>query len=343
MEIHDPSSLANRNIRVAPVGRLRAFQIRPISRHWKVDRIHCHLLGQRLIGLGLKPKSHPLQLSRDWQIWAELLTVTICHQANWDKLHLTTMGLARANPSQIHPKCLGQLSANDFRRMFGEAYDADRIRTAERVRLLRATANAIETDADGPKFDWLPQAPVRLAGESGLYDQLSQLEAFRADPLQKKSRIFVHDLLQYELISVSDPEHIAPAIDYHLTRLYVRTGRVFPVRVALLDRLNDQGTPRVEFHTDLRAAVEEAMTYSAASAGIRIDQLNQIEWQIARSFCTRRNPRCGGPFLADKPIDFELQSLAERVQGCPIRRDCKGAADPELRSIVDPRTASSYY
>jgi len=315
----------------------------PVSRHWKVDRIHCHLVGQGFAGLGLEPKLHPLRLSRPWQVWTELLTVTICHQANWDKLHAIVMDLAAEKLSQIDPRHLTQMSGIDFRRMFGGAYDADRIRTAERVRLLRATANAIETDTDGPRFDWLPAASVRLAGVAGLYDRLQQIEAFRGDPLQKKSRILVHDLLQFGLISVSDPENIAPAIDYHLIRLYVRTGRVFPVRIELLDRLTDQGTPRVEFHTDLRAAVEEAMTYSAGSAGIRIDQLNQIEWQIARSFCTRRSPRCNGPFLPEKPIDVELECLAKKVRGCPLRCDCRGATDPELRSIVDPRSASPYY
>jgi hypothetical protein len=27
----------------------------------------------------------------------------------------------------------------------------------------------------------------------------------------------------------------------------------------------------------------------------------------------------------------------------PVRCDCRGATDPELRSIVDPRSASPYY
>lgn len=323
--------------------RSRPPRTPPISRHWKVDRIHCHLLGQGFAGLCLEPKLHPLRLSQPWQIWTELLTVSICHQANWDKLHGTVMELAATEPSQIDPRRLAQISASEFRRMFGDAYDTDRIRTAERVRLLRTTADAVETDANGPIFDWLALGSIRLAGGSGLYDRLQQIEAFRGDPLQKKSRILVHDLLQYELISVLDPENIAPAIDYHLIRLYVRTGRVFPIRIELLDRLTGEGTPRVEFHTDLRAAVEEAMTYSAASAGIRIDQLNQIEWQIARSFCTRRNPRCNGPFLPEKPIDLELECLADRVHGCPVRCDCRGATDKELRSIVDPRSASPYY
>ncbi len=315
----------------------------PVSRRWKVDRIHCYLLGQGLAGLNLEPKSHPLELSRRWQVWTELLTVSICHQANWDKLHSIVIALAAAEPSRIDPRRLARIPGGEFRRMFEGAYDADRIRTAERVRLLRATADTIETDADGPRFDWLAPGSIRLGGGSGLYKHLQQIEAFRGDPLQKKSRILVHDLLQYELISVLDPENIAPAIDYHLIRLYVRTGRVVPIRIELLDRLTDQGTPRVEFHTDLRAAVEEAMAYSAAAAQLRVDQLNQIEWQIARSFCTRRNPRCHGPFLPAKPIDVELKCLAERVKGCPVRCDCRGATDEALRSIVDPRSASPYY
>ncbi len=329
-------------------GKEKEQRVRPsatplISRHWKVDRIHSHLFGQAFAGLRLRPKRHPLPLPVEWQIWTEFLTVCICHQANWDKLHSIVTELAAAEPSQIDPRRMAQITGSDFRRMFGRAYDADRVRIAERVRLLRSTADAIETDADGPIFDWLAPAPIRLGGAFGLYDRLQQIEAFQQDPLQKKSRILVHDLLQFELISVLDPENMAPAIDYHLIRLYVRTGRVLPVRIELLDRLSDQGTPRVEFHTDLRAAVEEAMTYSASGAGIRIDQLNQIEWQVARSFCTRRHPRCNGPFLPEKPIDDELERLADAVRGCPVRCDCRGATDEELRSIIDPRSARPYY
>lgn len=147
--------------------RSRTPRMPPISRHWKVDRIHCHLLGQGFAGLGLEPKVHPLRLLRPWQVWTELLTVTVCHQANWDKLHAIVMDLAATKPSQIDPRHLAHMSGSDFREMFGGAYDTDRIRTAERARLLRATANAVETDTDGPRFDWLPAGSVRLCGCSG--------------------------------------------------------------------------------------------------------------------------------------------------------------------------------
>jgi hypothetical protein len=189
----------------------------------------------------------------------------------------------------------------------------------------------------------LTPKPVVLAGPGGLYEWLAGIYAFSQDPLRKKSRILVHDLLQHGLIEVADQQNIAPAIDYHLIRLYVRTGRVLPVRVELLDRLSDAGTPRVEFHTDLRAAIEEAMGYTASGAGLRIDELNNIEWQIARSFCVRKEPRCNGCAIREKPVDAFIEALARQAKGCPLRRDCRGASDPELRSIVEPRSARSYY
>src|SRR2546427_9601069 len=127
----NPVSDSGRN---PPTGPSRT---RPISRDWRVDRIHCHLLGQAFADVILDPKRHPLRVSRPWQVWTELITVTICHQANWDKLHSTVVELAAADLSQIDPKRLLQISASDFRRMFGAAYDTDRIRSGEGARLLR--------------------------------------------------------------------------------------------------------------------------------------------------------------------------------------------------------------
>lgn len=315
----------------------------PISRRWRVDRFHSYLFGQAFAELSLPRRSHALVASKEWQIWTELLTVSICHQANWDRLHSRIIEIAQTELSLIHPVAMSKITNADFRRLFGQAYDSDRLRSGERARLLRTLAESIETNAEGPVFSWLTSMPLSLGGSSGLYEWLRSMEAFREDPLQKKARVLVHDLLQFELIEVADPQNIAPAIDYHLIRYYVRTGRVLPVRNDLLARLSDEGTPRVEFHLDLRAAVEEAMGYTASGASLRLDQLNHIEWQIARSFCVRKNPRCYDRPIAEKPIDPTLEVLASRIGGCPGCPSCRGASDEKLRSIVDPRSASSFY
>jgi hypothetical protein len=331
-----------------PKNEIQELSIRsPLSRsnrpRWRVDRIHSHILG-RLLSNPLTPQRfHPLVGSREWQTWAELVTVTICHQANWDKLHARVIELASEDVKQLSPPVISQISGAEFRRLFGIAYDETRLRMAERAGLLRSLGTSVVNEAGSPIFDWLNSSPVYLGGSRGLYRWLNNIKAFAEDPLQKKTRMFVHSLLQFGLIAVADPENIQPAVDYHLIRLYVRTGRVLPAQADLLDRLTSEGTPRVEFHTELRAAVEEAMFYTASGAGIRIDELNHIEWQIARSFCVRKNARCNGPALPEKPVDEFVNGLAIKACGCPMRSDCRGAVDEVLRSIVDPRSASSYY
>lgn len=315
----------------------------PASRRWRVDRFHSYLLGQTFAGTMVPRRVHPLEESREWQIWTELVTVTICHQANWDKLQSRIVEIARTALTLITPAAVSEMTGPAFRRLFGQVYDSDRIRSTERAKLLSSLGRAVARTADVPVFPWLTSNPVALAGPGGLYDWLAGIDAFSQDPLRKKSRILVHDLLQHGLIEVADQQNIAPAIDYHLIRLYVRTGRVLPIRVELLGRLSDEGTPRVEFHTDLRAAVEEAMGYTASGAGLRIDELNNIEWQVARSFCLRKEPRCNGCAIPEKPVDAFIKVLAGNANGCPMRRECRGANDAELRSIVDPRSARSYY
>jgi len=340
---HPDSTIVNASRKTPQEDSGPALVRHPGSRRWRVDRFHSYMMGQTFTGAELPLKVHALAASIEWQIWTELVAVSICHQANWDKLHSRVVEVARAAPGRLHPSSISEITASSFRSLFGQAYDSERLRSTERAKILRSLGRSVGAKVDTPIFPWLTLRPVHLGGTKGLYFWLSSIDAFSEDPLNKKSRIFVHDLLQYGLIEVADPQNIAPAVDYHLIRLYLRTGRVLPVRVELFDRLIEDGTPRVEFHTDLRAAVEEAMMYTAFGSGLRIDQLNHIEWQVARSFCLRKDPRCDGCALPEKPVDAVVDSLASKVGGCPLNRTCRGASDVQLRSIVDPRSASSYY
>jgi hypothetical protein len=185
---------------------------------------------------------------------------------------------------------------------------------------------------------------MRLSGETGFYAWLNNIPVFAEDPVQKKSRVLVHQLLRYGLIDVIDPQNIAPAVDYHIMRLYVRTARVRPIGETLRERLNEGKKVRIEIVTSLRRAVEEAMHYSSVCAGIRIDELNHIEWQIARSFCVRHQARCESGPLPEKPIDQVVANLScKSGGGCPLAIGCQGARDPQLRRVVDPQSLRSYY
>jgi hypothetical protein len=173
------------------------------------------------------------------------------------------------------------------------------------------------------------------------------MRVFSADPVQKKARVFVHQLLRYGLIDVVDPENIAPAVDYHLMRLYVRTGRIRPLE-QWEERLKEESaTAPIEPITALRRAVEESMYYTATGADLRIDEVNHIEWQIARSFCLRKDPHCLSAPLPEKPVDVEVAKLSCGLgHRCPLSKECLGAKDSSLRQLVDPqqaKTAQAHY
>jgi hypothetical protein len=312
-------------------------------RFWKVNSIQSLLLGQTLQGVEVRNLVHPLNSERHWQIWAEIVFISICHQANWYDLHKRIIEIAIDNPEILRPSSLLSLTPKDFKFIFGPGLDEQRMRAGERVRILRELAQCLPNWPTEGEQGWLKNGSINIEGDCGIMPWLNKFRVFSGDPLQKKSRVLIHQLLRYGLINVKDPENVRPAVDYHIMRLYVRTGRVIPVTEEAFERVRQEEVARVEFLTHLRRAVEEAMWHSAVGAGLRMDHLNHIEWQIARSICVRSGARCRIGPIPEKPIDEALVSLAASRGGCPLATYCQGYHDPELRSIVDPRSVRPYY
>jgi hypothetical protein len=181
-----------------------------------------------------------------------------------------------------------------------------------------------------------------LGGPDGLYSMLDRLEAFGSDPQQKKSRILVQQLGRTGLVKFTDPDQLKPAIEYHLVRLYLRTGRV--THAESLDVGNGHTRASdIRTVTALRRAVEQAMRYTAAAADLSVAEVNEVEWQIARSFCERGTPRCGGPPRPDKPVDPAI--MAAGVGACPFAATCDGSRHERIAALTEPRLADhhSYY
>ncbi len=316
-----------------------------MTKSWIVDQLNSHLMGSLLSGVHVPEIEHPLSVERKWQIWTELVFISICHQTNWDLLHNRIIEIASNDMFQLHPSRLRKMDRKQFNLLFTPGIDENRMRSGERTRILQCLGELaiewIET-GDVPLFK---DVEMQLSGNHGTYHWLNQFPMFAEDPVQKKSRILIHQLLRYGLISVADPENIAPAVDYHLIRLYVRTARVRPVQTALIEQLKKGEGMRIGHVTALRCAVEEAMHYSAAGAGLRIDELNYIEWQIARSFCVRQQARCTLGPIPEKPIDKVVASLpsCKAGIGCPFVAECQGSYDSGLKQIAEPPTIKSYY
>lgn len=288
----------------------------------------------------MPPEPHPLADEPARAILVEFLAAAICHGTNWDRLRKHLLATA-IDPTHFAPLRLASLTFEEFAQNYCEAFTStDDL--SDRHRLFTDVAVAFATGNYPFNGKRLAVEPQRLGGPEGLYVSLDTLDAFKADPQRKKSRILVQQLIRSQLITAVDPDNLRPAIEYHLIRLYLRTGRVVHGNTGDLQPQRDRASD-VRSITALRAAVEQAMHYSAAGADLTIAEINEIEWQIGRSFCERERPRCAGPPRPDKPV---LEALYAINRGaCPFAATCDAPHYPAVAALTEPRLANhhSYY
>jgi len=312
---------------------------------WHSDPIQSYLHGVEIAGLASELRSD-LTLLRPWgsaELWAETVFVSICHSTNWDKLHAAIEAARATRPQLLEPTHLSILSESDFQYLTGLPSPEISADSQRRQAMLRQLGReAVETQFI--KFlEAMEPSGAALAGDGGAYAALTKLSAFSMDPLQKKSRVLVHQWITAGALKIPDAENVAPAIDYHLIRLYLRSNRIHPRSSRTLNRFRE-GRPVSdrELH-GIRKAVEDAMLYTAAGAHLSIAELNHHEWQVARSFCVRSGARCDGPQLPEKPVDQPLAVLATIKGGCPLRNVCRGASELRFRELVEPKSGSDFY
>jgi hypothetical protein len=308
-----------------------------MQRFFTVDRFLCWQMGERMREIPPPPvRRHNFELVEE-AVWFEIIFTSICHGTNWDDLYRRLGTFTERHRFDL--ALMASLDLSGFReQVHGAAEDIDRSRWLT----FKAVAQFISAEWKPPCFGL--GGRLDLGGVTGFYAWLDRLACFRADPLRKKSRVLVHQLLQYDLVDVADPDNVLPAVDYHINRYYLRTGRVRPVTIKTAGLLQEHRLVRSDIEASLRRAVEEAMKDTASGAKMRIDHLNFYEWQIARSFCLRDEPRCSGPFSAGKPILGALLDYVNENGGCcPAREICIGAGMPELRRLFEPKPSNHYY
>jgi len=313
------------------------------TRLWQIDPLRSHAMGMRLRIPSLGGPDLPSPLGPEQRLWAEIVFVAICHATNWDRLHAHIIGVAVHDPHALTVGALRDLDAARFREVFGDGFEAEPGDVARRVRILRDLGAVGARWQEGGWLSRVTNEPVMIGGPEGLYARLAEASCFAEDPLAKKPRVLAHQLARLELIDCGDPENLAPAVDYHLIRLYLRTGRVRAGNRQLADRLRSGTGVRMPQLTRLRMAVEEAMWYTAAGADLRMDWLNHIEWQLARSFCTRDHPRCNQTPIISKPLDAVALQVVRSKSGCPLAGRCAGQHEIELTTLVEPQLSASFY
>jgi len=262
----------------------------------------------------LSEQSHVTQLR------ALIYLISICDRLNWDFV----LGVLADELSKItnsfDSEAVLALSLSDLRRAFGNYRRNDgNIKFSQKLKTLHAVAAHISSDL----IDQL-LCTSQVHGDQGAKMIIEKIPGYSADPMKKKCNALLHEIVRRQLMIFSDADTIDPAIDYHIMRLYLRTGRVEVRDASLARRLVQRGRIRVERITEIRRVVAEAMRYTAWINGLTISRLNDLEWLFARKACRRDGVWCFGVT-------------------CPLEQVCPSAKQSPVRMITEPDSRHGYY
>ena len=107
--------------------------------------------------------------------------------------------------------------------------------------LLRDLGATLVREFEGKVESLFLGAGRRLYGSDGFMERLDRFQAFQEDPLRKKSNVLVHEIVRDGIAKFNGSSaQIAPAIDYHIMRLYLRSGRVLPMHSETFELLKGE-------------------------------------------------------------------------------------------------------
>lgn len=312
---------------------------------FEIDLIRCFEAARQLSTFSPVDEVHPWNReSKRSQFVFKTLFVSICHQFNWDYLQSALASWLLPNPIR-HLAEAADCTPSRIGALLSDYPKQERVRASERAHLLRDTAQHLSAMLSDGSIETLMRRK-NLEGVGGFYSTIGQLRAFQGDPLEKKIRVLAHDLHRERILVFADPENLKPAVEYHLIRLYLRTGRVYPTDSSVRELLvGDQERARRRLVMTLRGQVDEAMRQTALYAGLDIATLNYIEWQIARSTClpalsaATANAHCRGKSSPELPPDVS----ALTTDGCPFTHTCRSLNDAEYGWYHEPQFEKAIY
>lgn len=257
----------------------------------------------------------------DEQRTALVYLVAICDRLNWDFVLGQLASALHELTSGWKPARLKSLTVAQFRRACGQYKRKDGpIEYSRRVSVLHEIARTQEATG----FIERLASTHRIGGPEGAAQLLASVSAYASDPLAKKRNALFHELIRRKLLTVVDEENVGPAVDYHLIRFYMRTGRVSVTDPRLAQRLVDRKPVRLSTLTDLRRQVARAMLAEAKRADVSLSVLNDAEWAFARKACRRDEVWCAS-------------------RKCPLQESCPSASLNPRKMLTEPESRHGLY
>lgn len=290
-----------------------------------VNHIQCAMLAPFVLELVRAPATSDSFALTGWpperQTEALCYLVAICNRLNWDFV-LGPFALSlSAETGGFDAGRILDLTDATFRHVFnGYRRKDEGMEYKSRLNHLKQLAEFVR---NGDCVRELASSHL-VASDAGALAYLSRWPVYQDDPLRKKANALLHELVRRRLIDVEDPENLEPAVDYHLLRFYLRTGRIVLTDPLLEERLIARTRVRIEVITELRRAVAEAMRYTAWLCSRPLSDINHAEWAFARRACRRDEVWCAHP-------------------GCPISDMCPSSHRSIAAMLTEPTSRHGHY
>ncbi len=244
--------------------------------------------------------------------------ISVCHQFNWDYLQSSISKYLLGDPTDIVNK-LRNTKSTSIDELLKDYPKQERVRSKERAALLRDVGNVINLDFGGCLQRFYEKASSLSIQNGDFHSFMDRFEGYRTDSLRKKTNVLTHDLLKEGIVGFRPNEDVLPAIDYHIMRLYLRTGRVIPSDKVVFKFLTGSPNPRGALVKSLREAVSEAEVLTAYYSGLSVADVNYIEWQVGRSICLNDDPFCDREIIG-KALPDDIASICSNH--CPYSESC---------------------
>jgi len=251
------------------------------------------------------------------QLIFKVAFISVCHQINWDYLQHTLAQRMLTNEADIL-EILQNVSAKKISCWLEDYPRKERVRAQERATLIKDVGTKIASEFNSDLKLFYRKVSSATLADNQIEKIMDTFEAYRTDPLKKKTNVLTHDLTTEKIIEFRDKENLKPAVDYHIIRTYLRTGRVIPKDTELFKIFKGAPNPRNYIIKKLRETVSEAVMLTAHYAGINVAEINYIEWQIGRNACTNKDPICKNARPNNLPLSIKKLSAT----ACPYEKEC---------------------
>lgn len=247
----------------------------------------------------------------------------ICHNMNWDFLCKTAIPQLYVITKGFNYFDVCKLDEDNFENIFKDYPKKHKIEASARLEMLRKLSKYV-CESSYDIFEKILQSNI-VDGDNGLSNAINSLPVFKDDPLHKKGNLLIQILLREGLVIVNDEHNVAPSIDYHVIRFFLRNGFIYFENNTIAERLSNDDAFNLEEITELRMVISECMKYIYVHANISIAKLGYIAWSVGRDYCQNDYIDC------------------EHEKTCPMVKSCKGYIDIAYRNLKEPESNVGFY